>query len=245
MRLTTGSNTFRFVDGMQYVKHSVQHFAPANELLRAEQVSQLLKVDRSTIYRMAESGRLPATKVGRQWRFPADAIARLLQTEHAPSAVNAGDRDALLEAVETSLPLIELSAQLLGVMMIATDMDGNPVTELINPNPWFTSRADEPDFVDTCLAYWKQLADDPAFDVGFRLGPLNVECARTFFRIGPRLAGMLYAGGIDPTGHDERSLYRLSAEGRARVLTYLPAVAAAVSRIASNLPAGVESRRIT
>lgn len=241
----TGSSTFGIVDGMQSVRHNMQHLAPVRELLRAEQVSKLLKVDRSTVYRMAENGKLPATKVGRQWRFPADEISRLLQTDHATAASSENDGQALIEAVQASLPLIELSAQLLGVMMIATDMDGHPVTELINPNPWVSSRADEPGFVDTCLAYWKQLANDPAFDVGFRLGPLNVECARTFFRIGPRLAGMLYAGGIDPTGHDERALYRLSAEGRARVLTYLPAVAAAVSRIASKLPSGVESRRIT
>ena len=32
-------------------------------------------VDRSTIYRMAEDGRLPAVKIGRQWRFPAGPIA--------------------------------------------------------------------------------------------------------------------------------------------------------------------------
>ena len=30
----------------------------------------LIKVDKPTIYRMAEGGRLPAIKVGRQWRFP-------------------------------------------------------------------------------------------------------------------------------------------------------------------------------
>lgn len=38
--------------------------------LTARDVQDLIRVDRSTIYRMAESGRLPAIKVGRQWRFP-------------------------------------------------------------------------------------------------------------------------------------------------------------------------------
>ena len=42
--------------------------------LTARDVQELIRVDRSTIYRMAESGRLPAIKVGRQWRFPADAV---------------------------------------------------------------------------------------------------------------------------------------------------------------------------
>ena len=39
--------------------------------LTTQDVQQLIRVDKSTIYRMAESGRIPAIKVGRQWRFPA------------------------------------------------------------------------------------------------------------------------------------------------------------------------------
>jgi len=245
MCVTTCGRMFGIVDNGRHVMHSVQRFTPARELLRAEQVGQFLKVDRSTVYRMAESGRLPAVKVGRQWRFPADAIERLLRTHETHSSATEIDRDSMVQAIQTSLPLIELSAQLLGVMMIATDMDGRPVTELINPCPWFSDRVDEPEFIATCLSYWKQLADDPDFDLGFRLGPLNVECTRTFVRFGPRLAGMLFAGGIDPTGQDERSLYRLSAEGRSRVLTYLPAVAATVSRSATGPQFGIETRRLT
>ena len=35
-------------------------------LLTTQQLQELIRVDRSTIYRMAEDGRLPAVKVGRQ-----------------------------------------------------------------------------------------------------------------------------------------------------------------------------------
>ena len=38
--------------------------------LTAKDLQDLIRVDKSTIYRMAEDGRLPAVKVGRQWRFP-------------------------------------------------------------------------------------------------------------------------------------------------------------------------------
>ncbi len=242
---TAGGRTFLNVQNMQRERHNVQHLATAREFLRAEEVGRLLKVDRSTVYRMAESGGLPAVKVGRQWRFPADAIERRLRTDDTVASTTAADRSAMVRAIDSSLPLIELSAQLLGVMMIATDMDGQPVTDLVNPCPWFSERADDPDFVTTCLGYWKQLADDPDFDVGFHLGPLNVECARTFVRVGPRLVGMLFVGGIDPTNQDERPLHRLNAEGRTRVLTYLPAVAAAVSRLATHPPANAEIERTT
>src|SRR5450756_2460437 len=64
------------------------------DLLTAEQVEYLLEVDKSTVYRMAEDGRLPAIKVGRQWRFPAERIAALLHSDlvpDAPSAQSASD----------------------------------------------------------------------------------------------------------------------------------------------------------
>src|SRR5674476_1186761 len=47
-------------------------------LLTARQVQTMFGVDRSTVYRMAEDGRLPAIKIGRQWRFRPEEIERLL-----------------------------------------------------------------------------------------------------------------------------------------------------------------------
>ena len=55
----------------------------------------MINVDLSTVYRMAEDGRLPAIKVGRQWRFPADRVAELLgvsPARTAPPAVPSSDR---------------------------------------------------------------------------------------------------------------------------------------------------------
>jgi excisionase family DNA binding protein len=38
-------------------------------LLTAEQVAQYLKVDKFTIYRLVTQKKIPAFKVGNQWRF--------------------------------------------------------------------------------------------------------------------------------------------------------------------------------
>ena len=46
------------------------------DLLTTNQVQTLLKVDRTTIYRMVEQGRLPAIRVGKQWRFSRPEIER-------------------------------------------------------------------------------------------------------------------------------------------------------------------------
>ena len=56
------------------------------DLLTTRQLQEILRVDRTTIYRMAESGRLPAVKVGNQWRFPRDQIETWLQRQSAVSA---------------------------------------------------------------------------------------------------------------------------------------------------------------
>lgn len=210
------------------------HQPQQQQLLRAEQVRQLLGVDRSTVYRMAENGRLPAVKVGRQWRFPADQIRLLFGDRAAEAGGNATPgRRELLRSLPSVLPLIELSAQLLGVMFVITDMDGEPAAGVVNPCPWFKEHWDEPDLLALCLADWKALASDPDFGVRYRTGPLGVDCARVFVRIGSQLVGMLLAGCIDTTGDDPRVLYRLSAEGRERVLTALPIIAAAISRISA------------
>ena len=50
------------------------------DLLTTTQVQDLLQVDRTTIYRMVESGRLPAIRVGKQWRFSRPEIERWLGT---------------------------------------------------------------------------------------------------------------------------------------------------------------------
>ena len=47
--------------------------------LTTQQVQDLLDVDASTIYRMAGDGRLPAVRIGRQWRFPAADIEAMLR----------------------------------------------------------------------------------------------------------------------------------------------------------------------
>ena len=101
--------------------------------LTAHDVQKLIRVDRSTIYRMAESGRLPAVKVGRQWRFPTDEIKRWLKGEMPPT----GLPDRCMQSVA------DLFADLYGVMVIVADIDGQPITEISNPCGYCSAVATE------------------------------------------------------------------------------------------------------
>jgi excisionase family DNA binding protein len=48
-------------------------------LLTVAEVAELLRINKSTVYRMAKQGRLPATRVGRQWRFRESVLQGLLE----------------------------------------------------------------------------------------------------------------------------------------------------------------------
>jgi excisionase family DNA binding protein len=246
--------------------HSVHYMQTLQErhekagLLTAEQVEFLLEVDKSTIYRMAADGRLPAIKVGRQWRFPAAPIHELLssadgrtvptattatparaatvplagvsaETAAAGVAATVAARFAAPPASTVMQPIVDLAADLLGVMMVVTDMDGRPITEVANPCPWFAERLDDPDVLASCTAEWRTLADDLDFEPRLRTGVHGFECARALIRDGSHLVGMVLAGGIAPEGIDATDLYHLNASARQSLLAALPRVAATLSQV--------------
>lgn len=196
-------------------------------LLSARQVRDILEVDASTIYRMAGDGRLPAVKVGRQWRFPADQIERLLSGNEGRPVLQA-------EPLTTELAeaVVRMAAKALGVMMVFTDMAGEPLTVVANPCRHFEARAGDPDFIAECAAEWRDLANDPDLRPRFREGIHGFECARSFVRSGTQLIGMVLVGGVAPQGRIDPDLFVLTPSERENVLAALPETAALLSRIA-------------
>lgn len=48
--------------------------SPPNAVLTITELSKYLKISRSTLYKPAQEGKLPAQKVGRHWRFHREAV---------------------------------------------------------------------------------------------------------------------------------------------------------------------------
>lgn len=46
----------------------------ANELLTVDEVAEFLRVKPSTVYEWAKQGKIPASKVGRLWRFRREDV---------------------------------------------------------------------------------------------------------------------------------------------------------------------------
>lgn len=160
--------------------------------LTTRDVQELIRVDKSTIYRMAESGKLPAIKVGRQWRFPADEIEQWLR----------GHETTSLDLAEAGFPEImtqdsaDLFADLYGVMVVVTDIEGRPITAVSNPCGYFSAVSGEDRALERCIAEWRALGSQYDFEPTLRPSHLGFLCTRAYIRSGNELTGMVIAGGI-------------------------------------------------
>ena len=49
---------------------------PSSDILTVDEAAELLKIPRSSVYKLAQEGKLPAQKVGRHWRFHRITLLR-------------------------------------------------------------------------------------------------------------------------------------------------------------------------
>ena len=52
---------------------------PRDKLLNIDEVASYLRLNRYTVYRMAERGELPGAKIARRWRFTEVDIKRWIE----------------------------------------------------------------------------------------------------------------------------------------------------------------------
>jgi excisionase family DNA binding protein len=230
--------------------------------LTAQQVQELIQVDKSTVYRMAEDGRLPGVKVGRQWRFPADRVAdqfgltRPGPIDDAPAAAPRGVGLAQLLVPDAAQSVADLMGELFGIMSVVTDMDGHPLSAVANPCGYYATIASRPETAAACLAGWKELADDPHIAPRWLHSHLDFLCARTFVWVDRHPVGMILVGGVTPeswppppdrmvqiaaeVGLPVEALnatvhqtWDLTAEQRRWILHVLPQVGELISQLAS------------
>ena len=181
-----------------------------NTLLTSQEMQELISVDLSTVYRMAEDGRLPGIKVGRQWRFPADQVAAQLGLTGdvapqptpmgGPDAVDSNEGLALVELLrpDDAQSIADLIGESLGVMAVITDMDGRPITDVANPCGYYGAFAEQPNAVAACLSQWRGFADEPHVAPRWVRTHLGFLCARTFLWVDLKPVGMILVGGVTP-----------------------------------------------
>jgi excisionase family DNA binding protein len=50
-----------------------------SSVLTIDELSDYLKISKSTLYKLAQEGSIPGQKVGKHWRFPKDAVDQWLR----------------------------------------------------------------------------------------------------------------------------------------------------------------------
>ena len=173
------------------------------DLLTTKDLQAMLQVDRTTIYRMAENGRLPAVKVGGQWRFPREQVNAWLRQHSTPAAQPApgAPHDGPVAEIFplACVQLIQDSfADALGVMILATDLAGQPITQPSNPCGLFTAAEASPVARQRCVELWARIASEPSLAPRFVESHLGLLCARGLIRAGSEIKAMLVVGGIAP-----------------------------------------------
>ena len=138
---------------------------------------------------------------------------------------------ALATTLAAILPLVNeataaVAADILGVMVLVADLDGELITHVHNPcQRYEQATSGQPGI---CSEEWRALADRHDLVPRFRRGELGYECAAAFVRSGDRLVGLVIAAGIAPAEEPAPDLHVLTRAQRSLVLDSLPRIAAAV-----------------
>jgi excisionase family DNA binding protein len=163
------------------------------ELLTARQVQDLLQVDRTTIYRMLNDGRLSGVKIGGQWRFHAQVVDALMRGQPAEPkpAARLPAEPLPLECIQ---PIQDVFAEIAGIGAVLTGLDGEPLTELSNCSSFCRLILDQPTGRAACIESWRRLAAHPEETTGFATCHAGLQYARGRVSVNDTPAAMLIAG---------------------------------------------------
>jgi len=176
-----------------------------DELVTTRQLQELLQVDRITIYRMLNDGRLQGFKVGGQWRFSRQALEAWLQDQQAgPEASGASKTAGAVASPGPDLPIAcmqpiqDILADALGLGAVVTTLDGQPLTKPANANP-FCSLLLGSAARQRCIDWRRTTSDGLGVRVQVLTCDAGLRCSGGRVDVQDRPLAVLYAGQyLDP-----------------------------------------------
>ena len=184
-----------------------------NDLLTSRQVQEILKVDRITIYRMLNDGRLKGVKIGQQWRFHLSEVERMLgiNTPAVENFPTSSDSNFPTHCVQT---IQDLFAEVSQISAVVIDMEGNPLTQISHPTNFCQILLSSPIGANACRSSWQAFARDSVTADGVAgskfftcyagLHYIGAPIMEKDTQIGMFLAGQFYWQPADPREEAER-----------------------------------------
>lgn len=213
------------------------------DLLTSRQVQEILKVDRITVYRMLQDGRLKGVKIGQQWRFSQRDVERLLGArpviDDAPPP--AADGSFPTHCVQT---IQDLFAEVGQASALVVNMQGRPLTQPSRPQPFCALLLDTPSGSQAAQADWLRFAAESQnggrfFTCSFGLQYTGAPVFEKDTQVALFLTGPFYWQPPNPREEQDR-IRRLSAAHQIP-LEALAEAARAVPVIAAEMHERVES----
>lgn len=162
------------------------------DLLTARHVQDILKVDRTTIYRMLKDGRLTGVKVGQQWRFARRDVEALLSGDRPQPAADPSPASVL--PIACLQPVQDVFADMAEVGAVITAPDGVPLTNLSNGCAFCSHILATPSGRSACIASWRALAAQSERQPQFVTCHAGLQYARARIEVNGELVAMLVAG---------------------------------------------------
>jgi excisionase family DNA binding protein len=164
-----------------------------DDFLTSRQTQDMLKVDRITIYRMLNDGRLKGTKIGQQWRFPRQEVERLLNGSWATEP--AADSSLPVHCLQTIQDLFSTVSQFSAALI---NPQGELITTISHPCAFCQMYSSSPASMEACRASRRrfiQQAEDGETRFTCHAG---LNYVGKFVRSGQIIIALFIVGGYRP-----------------------------------------------
>lgn len=160
-----------------------------DHFLTTKQVQDLFKIDRITVYRMLQDGRIKGVKIGNQWRFPQKEVEKFLSGENAGLTVVTDDEsDFPIHCLQTIQDLFSSVSHYSAVII---DQKGQQVTQISQPGPICQLLLTTAKGREICEDSWRKIA----------------ELAQGRQEIFTIHAGLKYFGSVIQTQNQKRGVF--------------------------------------
>jgi excisionase family DNA binding protein len=164
-----------------------------DDLLTSKQLQDLLHIDRTTIYRMLNDGRLTGIKVGGQWRFSRKEVESLLSGA-SPSEGRAPTLTTDVLPLHCVQSIQGVFAEIADVGSVTTAPDGEPLTTISNSCAFCTLILSSESGRNACIASWRQMAEKPELRHGFATCHAGLHYTSAPIEVNGAFVALLIAG---------------------------------------------------
>ncbi|MHB2148325.1 PocR ligand-binding domain-containing protein [Calditrichota bacterium LG25] len=175
-----------------------------DDLLTARQVQELLKVDRTTVYRMLKDGRLSGIKIGKNWRFLRKNIDVLLQEQSHQ------EKTTLIKAKifpgHCIQGLQDIFSEVAGVSCVAVDSEATFLTQASNPSPFCQKIQSTPEGRAACRQSWKKIIKSKRNHAPFHVCHAGLNYTVACIRMANQIESYILCGQFVESAEQKKAL---------------------------------------